>query len=198
MVTFNPSLHHSGWFAVRGGNGCRPGLSSVLVVIRGHSSRRRAWAAWLAAVVCLLVLAPVAAAQSSPPLVDQYTEQVPTAGGPKHSGSAGGGPISGGGGGGGTSGSVLTPAQEAQITQEGGKDAKKLEELATSPAFGAPQSRPKADENAAVVKPEGALSAAVSAVGDGSDGRLIGLLVALVAITAAALGLAAARRQRSV
>ena len=100
--------------------------------------------------------------------------------------------------GGGTSGSVLTPAQQAQITQEGGKDAKKLEELATSPAFGAPQSRPKADENTPVVKPEGALSAAVSAVGDGSDGRLIGLFVALVAITAAALGLAAARRQRSV
>ena len=47
------------------------------------------------------------------------------------------------------------------------------------------------------MKPEGAVSAAVSAVGDGSDGRLIGLLIALLAITAVALGLAAVRRQRS-
>lgn len=140
----------------------------------------------------MLALAPIAAAQSSPPLVDQYTEQIPTAGGPKHSGGAGG-PISGGGGGG---SGVLPPAVQAQITQEGGNDAKKLKELATSPAFGAPTSRPAGDDTR-VVKPEGAVSAAVSAVSDGSDGRLIGLLVALVAITAAALGLAAARRQRS-
>ena len=145
------------------------------------------------AAVCVLALAPLAEAQSSPPLVDQYTEQIPTADGPKHSGGAGA-PVSGGGGGG---GNVLPPAVQAQITQEGGKDAKKLKELATSPALGAPPTQPAADSTR-VVKPEGAVSAAVSAVGDGSDGRLIGLLIALLAITAVALGLAAVRRQRSV
>ncbi|MEO8289685.1 MAG: hypothetical protein ABI649_01655 [Gaiellaceae bacterium] len=142
----------------------------------------------LAALACALMLAPAAAAQSAPPLVDQYTEQIPTADGPKHSG--GGGAATNGGG-------TLPPGVQAQIKSEGGKDAKKLKELATSPAFGAPETSARLPEGAGRdLQPESALSAAITAISDGSDGRLVGLFVALLAIAAAALGVAAARRQR--
>jgi hypothetical protein len=183
--------YHSRWFRSPVDSVDKHGVSSFSLN-RGRLTRRIFWGAGLVATACALMLATAGAALSSPPLVDQYTEEIPTAAGPQHSGGAAGGPTSNGGGG----GTTLPPGVQSQITSEGGKDAKKLKEIATSPAFGAPATRVPDEGAVRDVQPEGALSAAVGAISDGSDGRLIGLFVALVAIAAAALGLAAARRQR--
>jgi hypothetical protein len=144
----------------------------------------------LALCACAFWVAPAAAAGDSPQnsgVYDQYTEQVPTAGGSHGTGSGGGsgsGPTSSGGGG------IILPSN---LEKDGGKDAKTLREIATSPQFGAP--------NSTVPLPEGStngsvgLSSAVGAVTDGSEGRMVGLFVALLAVTAVSLGFAASRRR---
>jgi hypothetical protein len=150
----------------------------------------------LLASACLLVLAPAAAAGSPQDsgVYDQYTEQIPTADGSQHSGTAGGlgsgGPGSGGPSTPGPTGSIVLPAS---LNKDGGKDAKTLRELATSPRYGAPTSGGSLPESSAS-SPAG-VSAAVSAITDGSDGRMVGLFVALLAVTAVSLGFAAARRR---
>ena len=145
---------------------------------------------------CLLWLVPPASAgggAQSSGVYDQYTEQIPTAGGPHNTSSGGptGGPGSTGGSGG-TGGStpIVLPAS---VNQAGGKDAKKLRDVATSPRYGAPSATvPLPDKTTAS---PAALSSAVNAVTDGSDGRMVGLFVALLAVTAVSLGVAAARRR---
>jgi hypothetical protein len=139
----------------------------------------------LALCACFLWLAPSASAQSG--VYDQYVEQIPTANGPHHSGSGGPG---GTGGSGGTGSAIVLPTS---LNKDGGKDAKKLREIATSPRYGAPDSTVPLPESS--TRSQAALSAAVSAVTDGSDGRMIGLFIALLAVTAVSLGYAAARRQ---
>jgi hypothetical protein len=152
--------------------------------------------AGLIACACVLWLAPGAAAQSGNQdsgVYDQYTEQIPTADGP-HNTSSGGptGPGSGGttGTGGGT-GAIVLPAN---LNEEGGKDAQTLREVATSPRFGAPDGTLALPESSSQDSTAG-LSAAVNAVTDGSDGRMVGLFVALLAVTAVSVGIAAARRR---
>lgn len=128
-----------------------------------------------------------------PGLVDQYTEQVPTASGPKSTGHGGGGT------GGTTYTAPLSSSVKTKVHRHGGKDAKTLEKVATSSRYGAPRIRPGLEAGpptAASASSPGALSAAVSAVTDGSDGRLVGLFVALLATAALMLGAAATRRGR--
>jgi hypothetical protein len=129
----------------------------------------------------VLWLAPASAAQS---VYDQYTEQVPAANGPHNTSSGGPGAP------GGSGGSVLP----ASLNQDGGKDANTLREVATSPRFGAPNSTLQLPADSTQNSQAG-VSAALNAVTDGSDGRMIGLFVALLAVTAVSLGFAAARRR---
>jgi hypothetical protein len=147
----------------------------------------------LVVCACLLWLAPAALAGGSPSdsgVYDQYTEQVPSAGGSHGTGSG----LGGSGGTGsppGTSGggAIVLPAN---LNAAAGKDAKTLREVATSPRFGAPSSTGQLPQGSGST-PAG-FSAAVSTVTDGSDGRMVGLFVALLAVTAVSLGIAAARR----
>jgi hypothetical protein len=119
-------------------------------------------------------------------LVDEYTEQVPTASGPTGTGH----------GGGGTGGATLPGSVQTQITQEGGKDSKLLKAVATSARYGAPNVQQLDQGPPVVSSSQGALSAAVTAVSDGSDGRMIGLFIALLVTAAAMLGIGAARHTR--
>jgi len=142
-----------------------------------------------------LLAAPAVGAQDPPPeetaLVDQYKEMIPTASGPKASGGGGG---NGAGTGGGT---PLPPAVAVELTQAvGEEDAKRLEEVATSPRFGAPAIHPP-DEGGLPVE-SGApsvFSAAVEGLGGESGGSLLPLLLALVFSTGALFGAALYRRR---
>jgi hypothetical protein len=148
----------------------------------------------LLACACLVWLAPAASAAGSPGdsgVYDQYTEQIPTAGGNQHSGT--GGPGAGGPSTPGPTESIVIPAN---LTKDGGKDAKTLREIATSPRYGAPSGTGSLPEGSSSSEP--AFSAAIGAVTDGSDGRMVGLFVALLAVTAVSLGFAAASRRRTI
>ena len=112
---------------------------------------------------------------------------VPTAGGSHHSGST---PTGSGSSTSGPTGSVVLPSN---LTKDGGKDAKTLREVATSPRYGAPDGTVPLPESSS--SSPAALSAAIGAATDGSDGRMVGLFVALLAVTAVSLGFAAARRR---
>ena len=163
------------------------------LVVRGRGLlRSRVGGAGLAACACVLWLAPTTAAQS---VYDQYTEQVPAANGPHNTSSGGPGVPGGSDGSGGTSGgggaAIVLPAS---LNQDGGTDAKTLREVATSPRFGAPNSTLQLPADSTQNR-QASASAALNAVTDGSDGRMIGLFVALLAVTAVSLGIAAARRR---
>ena len=148
--------------------------------------------ALLAALVVLVLTGSALAA--APGLVDQYVEDIPTAGGTHHSGGSAGPTGSGGSTAGPTAGSAtLTPAVEDDL-KAAGKDGEKLKEVATSARYGAPATA-QAQGGAELGAPS-LLGAAASAVG-GDDGRMVGLLIALVAITAVAVGVAATGRRRS-
>lgn len=157
---------------------------------------------WICALGIALLAAPAVGAQDPPPeetaLVDQYKEMIPTASGPKASGGGGGnGAATGGGTGGGT---PLPPAVAAELTQAvGEEDAKRLEEVATSPRFGAPAIHPP-DEGGLPVE-SGApsvFSAAVDGLGGESGGSLLPLLLAIVFSTGALFGAAVYRRRQRV
>jgi len=141
-----------------------------------------------------LALPGTAFAQSGG-LIDQYIEDVPTSGGTHHAGT-------GGSGGTGSTGSsaAVTPASlpsdvKTKLEDRGGKDYEILQEIATSQRYGAPP----ATSGAVLTAPSSPnpFSASVDAVTDGSDGRMVGLFVALLAVTAVSLGFAAASRHRA-
>jgi hypothetical protein len=133
------------------------------------------------------MLAWTATAMADDPLVDQYTEQVPTASGSQGTHS----------GGGGTGSAPLPTSVQTQIEQQGGSDGTVLKKITTSPQYGAPAVHPP-DEGLSTPSSPNAVSAAVSAVADGSDARLIGLFIALLVTAALMLGAAASRRNRRV
>jgi hypothetical protein len=122
-------------------------------------------------------------------LVDQYKETIPTASGPK---------VTGGGSSGG--GTPLPPGVVTELRQAvGEEDATRLEEVATSPRFGAPAHAPDEGGLPASSDTPNAVSAAISAFSDESGGSLLPLLLALVFSTGALLGAAVyRRRQRTV
>lgn len=146
---------------------------------------------WICALGVALLAAPAAGAQDPPPdetaLVDQYKETIPTASGPK---------VSGGGSNGG--GTPLPPAVAVELTQAvGEEDAKRLEEIATSPRFGAPAIHPP-DEGRLPVEAgaPSAFSAAVEGLAGESGGSLLPLVLALVFSTGALFGAAVHRRRQ--
>jgi hypothetical protein len=125
-------------------------------------------------------------------LIDQYIEDVPTSGGTHHAGTGSGGTGSTG------SSAAVTPASlssdvKTKLEDKGGKDSEILQEIATSARYGAPPATSGAILTA-TSSPD-PFSAAVGAVTDGSDGRMVGLFAALLAITAVSLGFSAARRR---
>jgi hypothetical protein len=156
-------------------------------VLRGRGTNRLALATALASAAIAL---PGAAFAQSGGLIDQYVEDVPTSGGTHHAGSGGTGSTG--------SSAAVTPAAlssdvKTKLEDRGGKDSEILQEIATSPRYGAPPAA-----SAAVLTANSSpnpFSAAVGALTDGSDGRMVGLFVALLAITAVSLGFAAAHRR---
>ena len=152
--------------------------------------RRRAFATALAVAALAW---PGAAIGQNGGLIDQYIEDIPTAGGAHHP--------SGGSTGTGNSGTqapapppaTLSSAVQTKLDAKGGKDSDLLRQIATSPSYGAPPAT-----SGQVPTPASSpdpLSAAVGAVTNGGDGRMVGLFVAILAVTALSLGFAAARRR---
>jgi hypothetical protein len=102
----------------------------------------------------------------------------------------------------------LSPTLKNELYQQAGDDAALLEDISTSSQYGAPQKTlrnkkkgggkvvaiPKETEDTSATK---ALSAVRTVVTDGSEGRLIALLVVLLAITGFAVA-AAGYRQRAL
>jgi hypothetical protein len=164
-------------------------------VLRGRGKIRRTLATAIAGAA--LALPGTAFAQTGG-LIDQYIEDVPTSGGTHHAGGGSGGTGSTGGAGSTGSSAAVTPASlpsdvTTKLEDKGGKDSEILQEIATSPRYGAPPATSGAILTA-TSSPD-PFSAAVGAVTDGSDGRMVGLFVALLAITAVSLGFAATRRR---
>lgn len=148
-------------------------------------------------LVTLLLSAGPASAQrpDDSAAVDQYVEDVPTSGGSEISGGGSSEPES----------TPLPPDAASALQAEGGEDAGVLERIATSSAYGAPKAKLEAlgsEASGRPLRPEdepsagGGLSAAVSAVQGGEAGRLVGVLVALLVITALAVAGAALRQRR--
>ena len=132
--------------------------------------------------------------------VDQYVEQVPTSSGSQVSGLGGG------------KKRQLPKTVEKQLADEGGADAGVLKDVATSSDYGAPQEQLKLDKadkarlreaatdlrgDDSKVDVESAVSAPVGVLADGSDRRLLGLVIVMALIALATL-VAAAYRQRAV
>jgi hypothetical protein len=158
-------------------------------VLRGRGKIRRILVTAIAGAA--LAMPGTAFAQTGG-LIDQYIEDVPTSGGTHHAGTGSGGTGSTG------SSAAVTPASlpsdvKTKLEDRGGKDSEILQEIATSARYGAPPATSGAILTA-TSSPD-PFSAAVGAVTDGSDGRMVGLFVALLAITAVSLGFSAARRR---
>src|SRR6266545_2334485 len=99
----------------------------------------------------------------------------------------------------------LPPSIQEKIDQQGGSDATLLQHIATSESYGAPQQKiksPKAHgrhgkilSDSAATHSSNPLSASVSVVTDGSDARLIALVVLMVGIAVLVLATAVRRRR---
>jgi hypothetical protein len=171
----------------------RPGLTLHLV----------RWSVCGFAVLASLALAGAAPAAGSedPGAVDQYQEQVPTAGGSQGTGGTGGS-----GGAGGDSNPLSTQVKD-DLYQAAGQDAALLEQVATSSSYGAPvkvagSPSPGSTEfgKKRIGEDSGtssAISDAMTAVGDGDDGHLGVLAVLLGLIAASGVTASAYRRKRT-
>jgi hypothetical protein len=153
--------------------------------------------------IALLALPGIAHAQApatAPPSLtddfsaaDQYVESVPTAGGPKAPGV-------------GTkpnkkankrrsdqdASAPLPKSVESSLQRQPEETAAVLERIATSPDYGAPTKKLRTRAKATRIP-----AATVSAVGEGEQGTLTWLLVALLAITGLAAGTTAYRRYQA-
>lgn len=151
----------------------------------------------LLATGVLLVAPPAAIADDDPapppPAVDQYRENLPTAGSPS------------GGSDSKQPGAGLPPKVRAQLKASGTRDAQVLRQIATSPAYGAPQQQlPRTDSRAAASLPAHVQRAGSQALAErnGSTAgiagtmRLLGLLVLMAAVLGTALVLARRRRAK--
>ena len=142
-----------------------------------------------------MILPPAATAASgadpSNPSLNQYVESVPSSHGDRTPPSGGAKSPDG----------QLPASVQRQIETQGGRDAKQLESIATSPALGAPASSTDGAGGGRETKAEAAdhspssLDALTSAA-TGGDGNSLGLLVlGLVLVTALLGGSALARRR---
>ena len=163
----------------------------------------------LAAVVPLVAAVPASAADDPPtdnPAIAVYIEQVPTSKGPVAAGRQNKG------------GKGLAPSAREKVRQQGGQDAAALEEIATSPNYGAPAAadgqapgtkttKPKA---AAKAKPNAtpqarpqprssgsrAVAATPTAAADADRGFDFGLAALGLALTLATIAVVTAVRRR--
>ena len=148
-----------------------------------------------------LIAAPGAARAGEQPspeeiaAVSVYVEQIPTASGPQSAGGVK------------PRKTTLPAPVHSALRREGGTDAAKLEEIATSSAYGAPQAKPRLPKRAkraagrARGRPVPEVPADIDSAGavDGAEPggrRLVGLAAALVVITGVAGGAAVARRRQ--
>jgi hypothetical protein len=141
---------------------------------------------------------------SSSSSVQQYVEQIPCAGGSQAAGS------------GNNTKRTLPKQIQTKIDQQGGQDAQQLENIASSSAYGAPQtaikvkhhkaktytpSRGTTNGQANTVRSSSGthtanpLAASVGVITDGSDARLIALIALMIAV-AAVVVVSAFRRRR--
>lgn len=151
------------------------------------------------AVFLLVLVAGLATASAAwsagPPVVDQYYEQVPDASG---GAGSGGGTGSGSGGGG---AQELSPSIQSELESSvPSSTADVLQEVATSPALGAPtssfgSSSRRPEENEAVPSTDSPFGDAVSAATDGGEAHILAIPIALVLITSAGAVLALRRRR---
>jgi hypothetical protein len=144
----------------------------------------------LAAALALALPKAAVAAEPPPPPPDtpsisQYVEQVPTSRGSSspNVGKA--------------TAQALPTQVEANLRAHPDQVTKRLQKVATSSTYGAPQRvLPKPARGRAEPESSNALSAAVSAVNDSGDGHLIWLLLAVVSVTIAMVWAAARPRSR--
>lgn len=143
----------------------------------------------MTAVATAALFPATAAAQAPPPedvpAASAYVEAIPTGRGSRPSGAAGG------------NGRSLDPRVEATLEREGGSDAPVLRDVATSPAYGAPEKRARPQARLRETDEAGALSAVVPSVDGDAEGRLLALLAAIAAIAIAAAAVAARQRRAS-
>jgi hypothetical protein len=150
----------------------------------------------LALLMILPAAAPAASgADPSNPSLDQYVESVPSADGNRNPPSSGGSD---------RSADALPPEVRQRIGAQGGPDAKQLEAITSSPAYGAPEPKkhPGGDAKPSRASdgpaPSGLDAVTTAATGSG-DGSSIGLLLGgLVLITVVAGGVAIMRRRSPV
>lgn len=168
---------------------------------KAQITQGRGWRLAVTLLVSLLAWSAPAYAQTigDGSAVDQYVEDVPTSEG---SAPAGG---SGNGGGGGT---PVSPSVEQALAEQGDPTANLLNDVAANPAYGAPQGKLTQGRE---VRPEivssadpddggsvGSVVTAAASAFEGSDGRrLIGLMAALVLMTAATIGTSIRHRRRA-
>jgi hypothetical protein len=136
-----------------------------------------------------------------PSSVQQYVEQQPTACGSTATGNS-------------NKTRKIPKSIERKIDQDGGKDAELLKRVVSNEGYGAPQVKIKAKKKSKATKSQSkttpgqkvilsdsekrsssALSASMGAFTDGSDSRLIGLIVLMVAIAAIVVASAFRRRR---
>jgi hypothetical protein len=145
----------------------------------------------VAALVAVVLAVPVTAAADSPQdfsASDQYVETVPTTSGPSATDDRRRGKT------------PLRPSVAAKLRDQGGADASKLEAIATSSDFGAPQGTSgradKKNGNRGDSRNTTAIpSASVQAVREGGE-DLLWLLLALLAITGLMVGAVTYRRHK--
>ena len=145
------------------------------------------------ALAAAALAVPASAAAESPDdfsASDQYVETVPTTSGPSATKEGKGGKT------------PLRPSVAARLRQQGGADAARLEAIATSSDFGAPQGtagsadKERAGRRGNSGKTTAIPSASVQAVREGG-GDLLWLLLALLAITGLMVGTVTYRRHKN-
>jgi hypothetical protein len=145
----------------------------------------------LAALVAVALAVPATAAADTPQdfsASDQYVETLPTTSGPSATDDRRRGKT------------PLRPSVAAKLREQGGADASRLEAIATSSDFGAPQGKSdrtdKKSGNRLDSRNTTAIpSASVQAVQEGG-GDLLWLLLALLAITGLMVGAVTYRRHK--
>jgi len=117
------------------------------------------------------------------PSISQYVETVPTGNGGASTGAGGSHPKS------------LAPDVVTKLRARPDSVSKRLEEVATSPKYGAPRRNLRPSGHIDSPKPANPLAAAVSAVSDSGDSHLLWLLAAVLVVTTTMVW-STARRQR--
>lgn len=130
--------------------------------------------------------ASVAAVRQAPPpgpsAVQAYVEDVPRASGQSPSGHSS------------SSGQTLAPAAKGALRGASPALAAALATVATSPAYGAPQTGSSSSSaSPSNTSLGGSLESTADAIGGASDARLLGLVVVLIATTVVAIGVAVRR-----